>query len=196
MVQSSDNTAVIREVIDGQQRLSAILDFIEDKYTLANKIESDCAGKRFSELTSEQQNRIIRYPFICEVFYGVSDKEVLRIFARLNTHSVKLNEQELRNGEYFGPFKQSCYDIAFEHLEFWRRNRIFTEQGIARMQEVELTSELTILGLDGLQDKKKSVDSFYDRYDNSYPDRAKSETRFRSVIDAINDANPSGLAQT
>ena len=64
------------------------------------------------------------------------------------------------------------------------------------MQEVELTSELTILGLDGTQDKKKSVNSFYDRYDDNYPGRAKSETRFRSVIDSINDANPSGLAQT
>ena len=71
---------------------------------LPYKIESDCAGRRFSELSPEQQNKIMRFPFICEVFYGVSDKEVLRIFARLNTHSVKLNDQELRNGEYFWLF--------------------------------------------------------------------------------------------
>lgn len=196
VVQSADNKSIVREIIDGQQRLSAILDYLEDKYTLANNIESPCVGKRFTELSADQQNAIARYPFICEVFYGVSDKEVLRIFARLNTHSVKLNDQELRNGEYFGQFKQACYDLALEHLEFWRQNRIFTEQNIARMQEVELTSELIIVGLAGLQDKKKSINSFYAKYDERFPEREQAETRFRVTVDAINEAGQSSLAST
>lgn len=196
VVQSEDNKSVVREIIDGQQRLSAILDYIEDKYTLANKIESPFAGKRFSELPLEQQNAVARYPFICEVFYGVADREVLRIFARLNTHSVKLNAQELRNGEFFGEFKRTCYDLALEHLEFWRQNRIFAEQSIARMQEVELTSELVIVGLAGLQDKKKSINTFYEKYDEAFTQRARVETIFRTTIDAINEASPEGLASS
>lgn len=196
VVQSGDNRAVVREIIDGQQRLRAILDYVDDKYALAKKIESGCAGKRFSELSLEQQNAIDRYPFICEVFYGVADREVLNIFARLNTHSVKLNDQELRNGEYFGKFKQTCYGLALEHLEFWRENRVFTEQKIARMQEVELTSELIIVGLVGLQDKKKSISRFYENYDEKFPNSNQIEARFRSTIDVINDACDEGLAAT
>jgi hypothetical protein len=133
---------------------------------------------------------------ICEVFYGIADKDILRIFARLNTHSVKLNDQELRNGEYFGPFKVSCYALAFEHLEFWRKNKIFSETSIARMSEAELTSELVILLIDGLQDKKKSINSIYQKYDEAFPDRVKTESRFRSVVDVINEACPEGLADT
>jgi hypothetical protein len=196
VVQSTDSRSVIREIIDGQQRLSAVLDYIEDKYTLGNKVESDCAGRHFSELLPEQQNAIARYPFICEVFYGVADEEVLRIFARLNTHSVKLNDQELRNGEFFGAFKQTCYGLALEHLEFWRENRVFTEQRIARMLEVELTSELIIAGLSGLQDKKKSINSFYERYDEEFKLRKRVEERFRSTIDVINNASTVGLSST
>jgi hypothetical protein len=196
VVQSTDNKAVIREVIDGQQRLSAILDYIEDKYTLAKKIESPFAGQRFSELPGEQQNKITRYSFICEVFYGVADRDVLRIFARLNTHSVKLNDQELRNGKFFGEYKQTCYNLALEHLEFWRQNRIFTEQSIARMLEVELTSELVIIGINGIQDKKKSIDTFYERYDEDFPDNVQSQGRFRATIDIINQASPEGLIST
>ena len=196
VVQSEDRTSVIREVIDGQQRLSAVLDYVENRYSLASKIESDCKGKRFSELDADQQNTILRYSLICEVFYGVEDSEVLRIFARLNTHSVKLNDQELRNGNFFGEFKQSCFALSFEHLEFWRKNKIFTEQNIARMQEAELTSELLIASLAGIQDKKKSISAFYEKYDEDYPERTTMEGRFRSVLDVINIVSPDDLSLT
>ena len=120
----------------------------------------------------------------------------MKIFARLNTHSVRLNNQELRNGKYFGDFKQSIYNLAFEHLEFWRNNKIFTEQAIARMNEVELVSELVIATLDGVQDKKKSIDGFYSRYDEDFPIRREVEDKFRSVVDALNDAVGEDLAET
>ena len=115
----------------------------------------------------------------------LSDAEVLEIFSRLNRYSVRLNNQELLNGTYFGHFKQSCYALSYEHLEFWRRNGVFTENGIARMLEVQLVSELTISQLDGLQDKKSSIPDFYDHYDNVYEERDRVEAQFRSTIDQI-----------
>ena len=94
---------------------------------------------------------------MCEVFHGISDAEVLEIFARVNTYSVPLNRQELLNGKYFGFFKQSAYKLAYEHLEFWRRNGIYSETAIARMSEVELTSELMIVLTDGMQQKIEAI---------------------------------------
>jgi hypothetical protein len=64
------------------------------------------------------------------------------------------------------------------------------------MLEVELTSELMIAQIDGMQDKKKSIDQFYRKYDENYIDRGLHETRFRSVIDSINDAFDSSLSET
>ena len=154
VVQSEDNKRIIREVIDGQQRMSAILDFMDGKYRLSKNLDSDYAGRNFSELNLEQRNAIAQYGFVCEVFHGISDAETLEIFARLNTYSVRLNAQELRNGKYFGYFKQLSYRLAFEHIQFWRDHRIFGERAIARMNEVELTSELIIAQLDGMQDKE------------------------------------------
>jgi hypothetical protein len=110
---------------------------------------------------------------------------VLKVFARLNTYSVKLNAQELRNGRYFGQFKRCAYRLAYEHLEFWRRNRVFTDAQIARMLEVELTSELLVAQLDGAQDKKLSLDAFYANYDDEFPRVARVQDRFRAAIDAI-----------
>lgn len=196
VVQDRDTKQMIREVIDGQQRISAVLDFMDDKYALSKNVESPVTGKRFSDLGDEHQQKIDQYPFICEVFYGIGDDEVLQIFARLNIHSVKLNAQELRNGKFFGPFKRCAYELALEHLEFWREQRIFTERGIARMGEVELTSELMILQLDGLQDKKNTISDFYETYDEEFATREQVEKRFRSVIDVITESVGEFLAET
>lgn len=187
---------IIREVVDGQQRISAVLDFIDGKYAISRTLDAPYAGKSIEELSQERQDQIKQYSFICEVFHGISDQEVLEIFARLNQYSVRLNAQELRNGKYFGYFKQSAYSLAHEHLEFWRRNRIFTNTGIARMKEVELTSELLILALDGLQDKKKSIDDFYEKLDDSFPNRRRVEDQFMGTIDVISDSLGELLRET
>lgn len=196
VTQDTSKRSVVREVVDGQQRIGAVVSYLQDAYPLSKNIETPCVGKRFSQLSETQKNAISHYSFICEVFYGVEDGQILQIFARLNTNSVKLNSQELRNGKFFGKFKQSAYGLALEHLEFWRTRRIFTEQAIARMKEVELVSELLILFIDGLQDKKKSIDDFYERLDEDFPKRQEVQTRFRAVIDAINEAIGENLKQT
>jgi uncharacterized protein with ParB-like and HNH nuclease domain len=196
VVQNPDKKSVIREVVDGQQRVHAVLSYMNDKYGLSRNIESSCVGKRYSELEEDQKDAISQYSFICEVLYGVEDKDILQIFARLNTNSVRANAQELRNGKYFGEFKQSCYGLAVEHLEFWRHKKLFTEQGIARMKEVELTSELIISMFAGMQDKKKSIDYFYATKDDLFTERDLTERRFRHVIDAINDSVGDELSNT
>ena len=55
------------------------------------------------------------------------------------------------------------------------------------MLEVELVSELLIAGNDGMQDKKKSIDDFYEKWEKSYPDRARDEKRFKDTLDAISE---------
>lgn len=189
-------TGTIREVIDGQQRLTAVLEYIDGSFSLSKSLDSKFAGKLFSELPKAEQRRIKSYSFQSQNFSGASDAMVLGIFARLNTHTVKLNKQELRNGQYFGPFKQVCYSLAATYVEFWRQKRIFSNIGIARMLEVELTSELLIASLHGMQDKKKSIESFYKKYDVRFAKRAQAEGRFRQVMTAIDEVIGDDLGDT
>jgi len=186
--QSADKKRTVREIIDGQQRLRAVLDFTDDRYALSSSLENVNAGRRYSSLSESDKDLILRYSFLCEIFKNISDAEVLEVFARVNTYSVGLNAQELRNGRYFGFFKQSAYSLALSHLEFWRRHRIFTESAIARMLEVELTSELMVAQLAGQQDKKRAIDTFYAEKDESFPERQITERRFRQTIDVINES--------
>lgn len=189
-LQSPDRKKVIREVVDGQQRIRTVLDYLDDSFALSKALDAPYAGKRFGQLTDEQQDSIRTFEFNCLMLGGISDSSVLEVFARLNTYSVKLNAQELRNGRFFGLFKQLAYALAHEHVEFWRRNAIFSERGIARMVEVEFTSELLIAELAGLQDKKKSIDTFYKQYDAEFEQRRDVERKFRLCLETISTSTP------
>ena len=194
--QAEDKKRIIREVIDGQQRVGAVLRFVNDDFKLSKSLDKEWANKRFSDLGPKHQDQIRQYSFNCEVFQAISDQEVLDIFTRLNTYSIPLNNQELRNGKYFGYFKQSAYRLAHDYLEFWRKHGIFSERSIARMLEVEFTSELMIAQLDGLQDKKKSIDAFYEKYDDSFSEQRRVEARLSSTLDEIEEAVGAALDES
>ena len=196
VIKKNGFSSPVREVIDGQQRISAVLEYIAGDFALSKNIESPYTGLYYHQLPGNVRDDIEQYSFIAEVFYGLDDPDVLSIFARLNMNSVRLNAQELRNGKFFGPFKQSAYSLALSHLTFWRNNRIFSETSIARMQEVELTSELMIALLAGMQDKKKSIDDFYRKNDDEYAERVRIEDSFRNTIDEISESLNGILSET
>src|SRR3954451_1238736 len=50
VTQDKDHTRTVREVIDGQQRLRAVLDFIDNKYALTNAAGPELSGRIFEEL--------------------------------------------------------------------------------------------------------------------------------------------------
>jgi hypothetical protein len=196
LTQSTQKNRVVREVIDGQQRLTALIQFMRGEFALSKNLVAPWRGKTFSHLSAEERKQIEDYSFSTETFQGIPDQEILEIFSRLNTYSVPLNQQELRNGKFFGEFKQLSYKIAHQYLEFWRENRIFTERGIARMEEVETVSELLIVGLAGMQDKKKSIDTYYERYDETFRERDSSESHFDKVMNTISAAFSGTLGET
>jgi hypothetical protein len=106
----------------------------------------------------------------------------------MNATGVKLNAQELRNAEWFGDFKTSMYQLASEQLQRWREWKIFSEDNIARMEEVEIVSEFAQLALKGITHKTQSaLDKLYEDHDDNFPERKEFERRFRTVMDYIDD---------
>ncbi|MEV4234704.1 DUF262 domain-containing protein [Nocardia sp. NPDC049737] len=184
-------TGPAREIIDGQQRLTAILEYVDDKFSMPRPRNTSTplppwAGQKYSQLDSEFQDRIISYSLRTEQYTGNTPDEVIyEVFSRINMHSVPLNSQELRNGRYFGEFKQSAQHLAASNKSVWTALKLFSSQAIARMQDVEFASELLILQIAGMQDKKGSVDVFYKRYEEDFPSRLENETKFQDVLDTI-----------
>lgn len=185
----------IHEVVDGQQRLSAVLDFRADKLRLSDD-NPDYPGHIFSTLPKDAQKDFLTYEFSVDLLIDAADADVLDIFARINSHSVPLNAQERRNAKYFGSFKTTVYSLGFQHLEFWKKYKILSDAAIARMKEAELTSELLVAMAAGLQDKKKSLDEYYKKWDDRFPYKQKSVERFQDIIDLLENQIGSHLVQS
>lgn len=160
----------IREIVDGQQRIRTILNYLQDGFKISKIHNEEYGGKYYSQLPTKIQREILQYDISVDVLLGAEDVHVLDIFARLNTYTVKLNKQELRNAKYFGLFKQTVYALGYEYVGFLINNNILTQRQVARMEEAELTSELVILVIDGLQDRKK-IDEYYFNYDEVFKKR-------------------------
>ena len=187
-----------RDVVDGQQRIRTIMSFIDpallkdfdssrDSFTISAIHNEKLGGSSFADLNNNDRQRILDYQFSVHSFPAdTDDRELLQIFARMNSTGVKLNPQELRNAEFYGPFKTSAYEIATEQLNRWRDWKIFSPDQIARMNEVELSSEFMQLIINGTLDKTVAkLDTLYEDYDTKYPDRSEIARRFRITFDLI-----------
>lgn len=189
-----------REVVDGQQRLRTLFAYIDssllrdfdsgrDSFAVKEVHNKELAGKTFSELSSDHRQQLLDYEFSVHVLPAqTDDREVWQIFARLNATGVRLNDQELRNAGYFGEFKTAMYELATEQLSRWTKWKVFSTDNIARMEEVELTSEFALLMIKGITGKNQAaLNKVYKDKDGTFPERREIERRFRTIMDAIED---------
>ena len=100
LTQDLINNKNVRTVVDGQQRIRSILEFMDGAFTILKTHNSEHAGKTFSELDEDAQTAILQYEIGVDLLYNVSLAEMLDIFARINTYSVTLNTQEKLNAKY------------------------------------------------------------------------------------------------
>lgn len=176
----------IREVVDGQQRLIAVLGYIRGDFTVLKAHNAEFGGMFYADLPEDVQKGFLGYKFSVNVLQDVSDGAVLGIFARMNTYTVKLVAQELRNARFFGPFKQTAYNLAHQYNTFWRNNNILSDSKVSRMADAELVSELVVSMIDGIRTTKANdLNIFYERYDDDFPQSSKIKKEFEETIDLI-----------
>jgi Protein of unknown function DUF262 len=180
---------MVREVVDGQQRLRAILGFVQGDFPIMKAHNAEFANANYSELPDELQRTLLAYKLPVYSLENISDADVLRIFARMNTYTEPLKAQELLNAEFFGAFKQAVYELAFNHYSFWINCNILTTKKMARMADAELVSELIVCILDGIrQTKTADLRQFYARYDDEFPLGDRVTREFNAIIDVIGNA--------
>jgi hypothetical protein len=134
-----DKGISIKEVVDGQQRTRAIIGYYNDEFA-ARHPENEKLLK-YSGLSKSQKQAYLLTSVPVGYLLGASDGDVIDIFARINSVAKTLNNQEKRNAQFSGEFKQFCVTQAVKRTQFWKDYKIFSGNDIARMTEFQFISD-------------------------------------------------------
>lgn len=130
-------------VIDGQQRLTAFFSFLDGKFPgeedfrlTGLRVFPELNRKRYAELDEASQEAIQYYNIRTITILKESDSDLkFEIFERLNTGSVPLNDTELRNCVYRGPYMDLLRELSSDPDFRWI---LKLKEPDKRMKDVEL----------------------------------------------------------
>jgi len=173
----------IREVIDGQQRLTAIINFYENNFKILANHNKEFANLTYESLGDDAQIDFLGFNIPIVLVKTEDDSIVYDMFARLNTNNVVLNKQELRNSKYWGEFKVFANKIATKYRNNFLFYKTFTDQQVIRMADIELINSLIIVTLDGIiTESPKKVDNYYTENDENFE---KIEEVYRAITNVM-----------
>lgn len=195
-------------VIDGLQRISTIVDFLDksdEKYSKLEDIEQRIAGKSAYMINNDEScNDIVTRIENCSLPLTVlrcdySKKDHLAflftVFHRLNSTGVKLNNQEIRNCIYAGPFNAMLREL--DSYQEWQKLNKNKKGSTDRMRGQEL-----ILRFFAFQDRLEMYDGKLVSFLNDYMNDNKNvnldtideyKKIFMTSVEALNRLVQKGL---
>jgi Protein of unknown function DUF262 len=163
-----DTKKSVREIVDGQQRIRAILDFADDRFALSRRA-NEFAGMRYSDLDQEQKTKFLSYPIAVDQLVNATIDDVLEVFARLNSYTVSLNGPEKRHAKYQGEFKFAIREVSRRWGNFWKDYKVLSTHSRVRMLDDSLTAEMAGVLLQGVKDGgDRKIDALYRKYDAAF----------------------------
>jgi hypothetical protein len=196
----------IYEVMDGQQRLTAIYDFYKGNFLLEGlQYWRELDGRNYANLPEQVRRGIDRrylssIVLLQETAKSEEEAEELKriVFERLNSGGEQLTPQETRNALQNGKFNQLCIKLSKNTyfrkmwnfpLESEGEEKLLENESYKKMEDVELVLRFfAYRHCDKL--KSSGVDKFLDEYlkqANNYSDETRSELErlFNETIDLI-----------
>jgi uncharacterized protein with ParB-like and HNH nuclease domain len=105
---NSDTGEGIEMLVDGQQRISTLLQYFmgSDELKLTDEIQP------YVELPQEKKIRFLEYDVVVRDLGNLSIANIKEVFQRINSTDYALNAMEIHNARYEGAFKKFAEEIA------------------------------------------------------------------------------------
>lgn len=177
------------EVIDGQQRLSSIFSFFDNKFKLQGlEILTQYENKKFNQLPDEAKYKLQDVTLRSFELSAETSKDLLfTIFERLNTGGVALNRMEIRNCIYRGHLNNLIKKLA-GNTDFLK---CINQQGLSsRMKDRDLVLRFLAFYEKTYQKCTKGLgrflNEFYEIYQDSNDGKIKEWSKiFSSSMKAV-----------
>lgn len=192
------------DIVDGKQRLQAIISFIKGEIPLTTYFAEDrfldeesrqlaesISGKNFEEMKGERRaddyiKQFWTYTLQIEYLYEDDLDLVSSVFDRLNRNGEPLNPQELRNAKYSTtPLLKMVQRLSETTYLKDKLERLKIE----RMEDEEFVSELLFLVLNKrtLDSTPTTLDEEYEKYKNEVSLLVEGEKKFYEIIEFMDN---------
>ena len=172
-----------RLVVDGQQRLSTIRQYITgSKEFEIKRIE------KFSKLNNDQQKSFYNYKITVRDLGKIDDETIKEIFKRINSIQYALNAIEIQNALYEGEFISTAKEIAQKDKVVANLFDVLSEAEFTRMKDIEFIAlVMSTLEENGYFGGNSLVEEYVKDYDSQYPNKREMKRNIRQVFKLISD---------
>ncbi|MDQ1250515.1 MAG: hypothetical protein QG597_4894 [Actinomycetota bacterium] len=162
------------EVLDGQQRITSVGRFVKGKFA----IKLNGKEQTFSSLPKEVQEQLLASELLVYECTG-TETEIKEWFKTINIAGVPLNDQELLNAIYSGPF------VTAAKAEFSNSNNANQQKWAAYVKGDPKRQEVLEVALGWVAASQNlTIDSYLAQHRNDI-DINQLKTYFTSVIDWV-----------
>ncbi|HDR2375317.1 TPA: DUF262 domain-containing protein [Enterobacter asburiae] len=170
-----------QKVIDGQQRLTTIKNYIENNFLKPLKII-----KPFESLNEEERENFLSYQIVIRDIGKVEDELVKEIFRRINLTKFKLEDIEIHNAIYDGHFIRTAKELA-EQIDLSQFG-VYYESEMTRMADVNLfLLVMSTLERDGYFPRDNELEKCVAEFNEDYPNAYKTKSLILKAMSYIQD---------
>ncbi len=172
-----------RLVVDGQQRLSTIHQYITGSKEFEIK-----RIQKFSELDEEEQKGFYNYKITVRDLGKIDDETTKEIFKRINSVQYALNAIEIQNALYEGEFISTAKEIAQKDKVVANLFDVFSETEFTRMKDIEFIAlVMSTMEENGYFGGNSLVEGYVTEYDSQYPKKSEMKRNIKQVFKLISD---------
>ena len=190
------------EVIDGQQRVLAISSYLAGKSTLTGDITPQYLKKSFNDLDEVDQRRLKNQVLKATILIYSVDQPDLKFsaFQRINTGSVVLTQQEIRNAIYGGSLNDFLHELNRD--EQWRATVSLKRDSRMRDEETLLRFFAALFNRSEYQKPMtKFLNTFMEDHRNASQEelqiwRERFDSALKVIVDNYNGQYPFSLTPT
>ena len=169
---------VVKLVVDGQQRLSTIVQYIDgdENWKLKNI-------PAFKDLSKENKEKFYYYKVVIRSLGHLKEEDIKEVFKKINSVNYALNAMEVTNALYDGEFISTANIILENNKDIVKRLDIFSINEEARMRDLEFILTLMSINEEKGYFTTTSRNEFYIKeYNNAYENKENTIKLFNDIL--------------